>query len=324
METINGPLKLEPVYKQAVWGGDMLRRLYKKKTPEEGAAESWELSCRPDGKSLVANGPWAGHTLSEFLEANEPLAGKKAEPFPLLVKLLDAGGDLSVQVHPGDEYARKNEGQSGKTEMWYVVACEGNPHLVMGFNRDVTREEVRRRAADGTLAQVLNTVPVHPGDSFLIEAGTVHAIGKGLLIAEVQQNSGVTYRLYDYNRKDKNGKLRPLHLEKALDVIKTAASCPKAIREPEEDRGDFRVRPLARCPFFYVDLISTKTHAEITVGPDAFQAAVCTSGRFTVTTGSGSVDISACETVFLPAGCGKCVFTGEGAFLLTSPGKAGL
>lgn len=187
-------------------------------------AETWELSCHPDGPSYVANGEYAGETLSEYIL----MEGKKVtgthsrhySQFPLLIKFIDAKDDLSIQVHPDDEYAMKNEGQYGKTEMWYIVDCEEGASLYYGFSREVSKAEFEERIKNKTLLEVLNKVEVHKGDVLFIEPGTIHAIGKGNLIAEIQENSNVTYRVYDYGRKDANGKERDLHIEKALQVTK--------------------------------------------------------------------------------------------------------
>lgn len=323
-------MKLTAVYKSYLWAGDALRRLFNKPVPED-TAESWELSCRQDSECSVANGEWAGRTLSEFVRAKgKNVVGSRwsGGAFPLLIKLLDTGKDLSVQVHPGDEYARKNERESGKTEMWYVLNCEEGARLMMGFDRDVTRAEIRQRVKDGTLLEILHSVPVKKGDSFLIEAGLVHAVGKGLVIAEIQQNSDVTYRLFDYNRKDRNGNLRPLHIEKALDVIRTSAwsSSPvlsgsvlsKHDLPPERNTGSFRIKTLAHCDYFHVDFVSTEANAEVFVGPESFIAVVGVSGRFTVKCAGGSAGFAACQTVFLPADSARCEFTGTGEFLLAS------
>ena len=219
---------LYPAFKDYLWGGTRLRDEYGKKTDLPIVAESWELSCHKDGLSSIgiagldATNPVP---LTEFIQMRgktEVLGTRPAafSSFPVMIKLIDAKQDLSVQVHPDDRYARRVEGSVGKTEMWYVVDCEEGAELLYGFNRPVTREEVKAAAENDTLLSLANHVPVHKGDVFWINAGTLHAIGKGILIAEIQQNSNLTYRLYDYGRVDKNGNKRPLHLEKALDVLR--------------------------------------------------------------------------------------------------------
>lgn len=212
-------------------------------------AETWELSCHPDGPSYVANGEYAGETLSEYIL----MEGKKVtgthsrhySQFPLLIKFIDAKDDLSIQVHPDDEYAMKNEGQYGKTEMWYIVDCEEGASLYYGFSREVSKEEFEERIKNKTLLEVLNKVEVHKGDVLFIEPGTIHAIGKGNLIAEIQENSNVTYRVYDYGRKDANGKERDLHIEKALQVTKRVPILRKKSFEPH----------IVDCDYFTVDKV---------------------------------------------------------------------
>lgn len=184
-------------------------------------AESWELSCHKDGSSVIANGPYAGMTLPEYLARFPDAAGSRCErfpAFPVLFKLIDAKDKLSVQVHPSDDYALREEGKYGKTEMWVVLDCVPGAELIYGFSAPITREEMRRRIEAGTLLEVVNRVPVHPGDVFFIEAGTLHAIGAGIVIAEIQQSSNLTYRVYDYDRRDAQGNPRQLHIEKALAV----------------------------------------------------------------------------------------------------------
>ena len=201
-------LKLKPSGKDYIWGGHKLVDNYGKEMTGDRLAETWELSCNPDGPSFVANGEDAGKTLRQYIEEH----GKKVlgtncerfEDFPILTKFIDAQDNLSIQVHPDNEYALKNEGQYGKTEMWYVVDAEEGACLYHGFNREISKDEFAKRIEEDTLLEVLNKVPVHKGDVFFIEAGTIHAIGKGLIIAEIQQNSNVTYRVYDYGRVGKD------------------------------------------------------------------------------------------------------------------------
>jgi len=210
--------KLHPVYKDYIWGGTRLRDEYGKDCDFDKVAESWELACHKDGVSLIAP---VGADRSEaipidrFIEENgkEAVLGTRAavfDDFPVLIKLIDAKDDLSVQVHPGDAYARKFENSPGKTELWYIIDCDEGAELLYGFERPVSREEVEAAALNGTLPELAHHVPVRVGDVFWIEAGTLHAIGKGVMVAEIQQNSNVTYRVYDYDRVGPDGKLRPL------------------------------------------------------------------------------------------------------------------
>lgn len=240
-------VKLCPSFKNYLWGGRKLITDYHKSYTGNILAESWELSCHEAGPSYIASGRYAGETLEEYIlmEGKKILGkhAKKFKQFPVLIKLIDAAQNLSVQVHPGDGFALENEKQYGKTEMWYVADCEANTSLYYGFSKEVGREELERRIRENTLLDVLNKVYVKKGDVLFIEPGTIHAIGKGAVIAEIQQNSNVTYRVYDYGRKDSNGKERDLHIEKALQVTK---------RIPIKRQQSFDPH-LASCDYFTVD-----------------------------------------------------------------------
>ena len=223
------PLLLKAPLKDYLWGGTRLIDEFGFESDSEKAAEAWMLSCHKDGNSIVKNGKYAGLTLQQAIELlGADTLGKKAADFtyfPILIKLIDAKDRLSVQVHPNDEYALANEGEYGKTEMWYVVDCDDDAKLIYGFNQDITQGEFLERINNNNLSPVCNYVPVKKGDVFFIEAGTMHAIGKGILIAEVQQNSNTTYRVSDYGRLGADGKPRPLHVEQSLAVT-TAPATP--------------------------------------------------------------------------------------------------
>lgn len=215
-------LKLKPSCKDYLWGGHRLAEEYGKEYEGDVLAETWELSCHPDGPSFISNGEHAGKTLQQYIdEKGKEVLGthcRRFRDFPILTKFIDAKDNLSIQVHPDNRYALKNEGQYGKTEMWYVMDAGKEAFLYYGFQKEVSKEEFSRRIQEDTLLEVLNAVPVQKGDVLFIESGTIHAIGKDILIAEIQQNSNVTYRVYDYGRVGKDGKKRDLHIEKALAV----------------------------------------------------------------------------------------------------------
>lgn len=299
------PLKLSPVCKEIIWGGTRLKTEYGKVSPLEKIAESWELTVRSDGMNRIENGPCAGMTLGEYL-------GSEAEGFPLLIKLIDACDKLSIQVHPDDAYAREKEGEYGKTEMWYIVDAEPGAKLVYGL-KNYDKEGFRTAAADGTLESYLRYVEVKKGDVFFIPSGCVHAIGAGILIAEIQQSSNVTYRVYDYMRRGKDGKLRELHVEKALDVIvdytddeieKIRFACGR-----EESA-------LADCRYFRVD--RHLVDGEITLdAADGFVHVLCLSGEGDV----GGVTLTKGESIFLPKGMRAVPVSGRGLEILTSRAK---
>lgn len=299
------PLLLKPAVKDYLWGGTRLKTEYKYETDKDIAAEAWVLSCHKDGADTVINGDLAGKTLSEVIELwGDKAVGKKAAEFPyfpLLIKLIDAKDRLSVQVHPDDEYALKNEGEFGKTEMWYVVDCDEGAELIYGFNHEVSKEELEQRIKDNTLPEICNYVPVHKGDVFFISAGTLHAIGAGILIAEVQQNSNTTYRVSDYGRLGADGKPRPLHIEKALEV--TSRTEPQV---PYGNVGEIRrekygtVRKLASCNLFTAELWALDGTTELSLG-DSFISLLVLDGELNLRWNGGSISAKKGGSIFIPA-----------------------
>lgn len=293
------PLKLAPVFKEIIWGGDRLKRDFGKVCDFEKLAESWELTCRHDGMNVIQNGEYAGMTLAEYL-------GEAAKGFPLLIKLIDACDRLSIQVHPGDAYAKEKEGEYGKTEMWYIVDADPGARLVYGL-RGYDKEKFAAAARDGTLEKYLNFAEVHKGDVFFIPSGCVHAIGAGILIAEIQQSSNVTYRVYDYNRMGKDGKPRELHVEKALDVI--VDYTPEQIDAIRFEHGRSE-NALADCRYFKVERL---TGAQTLRAGDTFLHVLCLDGEG----GIGGQPMKKGDSYFLPAGIGNVAVTGN-AEIITS------
>ena len=293
------PVKLSPVFKDYLWGGTRLKTEFSKQSDMTPLAESWELSAHKDGQSTVAEGEYAGLTLTAYLDTvGREVLGTNCEKydyFPLLIKLIDAKGDLSVQVHPSDEYALEHEGEYGKTEMWYILDCDEGAALYYGFKEDTTREAYEAAIREGRLTDILNRVPVKRGDVFFIPAGTVHAIGAGILICEIQQNSNTTYRVYDYNRRDKDGNLRPLHVDKALAGSDLKKS-PDLPRSPDVDDA-----LLARCDYFSVRRMRFKSFGELVTYPNSFTALTVTEGNGTLIHDEGEISLSKGDTVFIPA-----------------------
>lgn len=288
--------RLKPACKDYIWGGHRrLREDFGIRSDLNPLAEAWVLSSHPDGPSVLADGSYAGLTFREYLEKAGPaVLGTKAIPFdrfPMLIKLIDAEQNLSVQVHPSDEYALAHEGQYGKTEMWVVLDAVPGAYLYYGFEREVTREEFRSHIADGTLTDLLHKAPVKPGDVFFIPAGTLHAIGEGLVIAEIQQNSNVTYRVFDYNRVGADGKPRDLHVEKALEVTNLSPVEPM-------DFGDH----LGQCPYFTVDRHVGTFNGEC--GKDSFHVLLVVDGGATLYCDGEHKTLNKGDCFFLPAGCG--------------------
>ena len=294
-------LKLLPACKDYLWGGTRLITDYGKRYDGARLAETWELSCHPDGPSVLADGPDAGETLAAYLAAHpEALGerGRKFAEFPVLIKLIDAARDLSIQVHPDDAYARAHEGQNGKTEMWYVLSAAPDAFLYCGFARDISRDELARRIADNTLPEVLRRVNVRAGDTVFIPAGTIHAICRGIVVAEVQQSSNVTYRVCDYGRLGADGRPRALHIAQALDVTRRTAGVPVP------DFGGH----LARCGYFTVDLLATP---QTTVcSGESFLSLLLLDGEGEVCCGGETAAVKKGDSLFLPAGSGEVRLTG--------------
>ena len=310
------PIKLAPAFKDYLWGGERLRTEYGKDTALTPLAESWELSAHKDGESRIVGGAYDGYSLSAYVAAaGRSVLGTRAEGldyFPILIKLIDAKGDLSVQVHPSDAYALEHEGEYGKTEMWYVLDCDEGASLCCGFSRDVTKDELTTAIANGTLTDLLRRVPVKKGDVFFIPAGTVHAIGAGIVICEIQQNSNTTYRVYDYNRRDKDGNLRPLHVEKALEVA-TLAKAPE-----HEDTPDGADVLLASCEYFTVRRLSVDGECPLVATEESFHTFTVTEGAGSVRSADTTLSLKKGETVFVPAGSGCYTLEGTLTAILST------
>ncbi|MBR1739350.1 MAG: mannose-6-phosphate isomerase, class I [Ruminococcus sp.] len=305
--------KLNPAFKDYIWGGTRLRDEYGKKCDYDKVAESWELSCHKDGPSVVASGEYEGLTLEEYIEkVGKQTLGKNCERFenfPILIKLIDAKDNLSVQVHPDNEYALRVEGEYGKTEMWYVVDCDEGAELLYGFKKEISKEEFARRIADNTLLEVTNNVPVHKGDVFFIRSGTLHAIGKGILIAEIQQNSNTTYRIYDYGRVGKDGKPRELHVEKALDVTKLAPAENYPAPDTEEHEG-YTSKVMASCEYFTASVLDIKDKAVLCADESSFNSLLILEGEGTVS-GDETVAFKKGDSIFISAGTGDYTVNGR-------------
>ena len=309
-------LKLKPTCKDYLWGGRRLIEEFGVDYDGEICAEAWELSCHPDGPSIIDNGPFKGHTLQEYIdvEGREVLGShcRRFREFPILTKFIDAKDNLSVQVHPSNGFALQNEGQYGKTEMWYVLDAEEDAFLYYGFKREITREEFSRRIEENTLLEVLNAVPVKKGDALFIESGTLHAIGKGIVIAEIQQNSNVTYRVYDYGRVGKDGKKRDLHIEKALAVTNRVPIVKSGSNYPH----------IADCDYFTVDKLNLDGRLTYrmqgTVNETSFLSILILDGEGTISNKGETVSYKKGDSLFLPAGCGDWQIEGRCDALLTT------
>ncbi|MEE0201065.1 MAG: type I phosphomannose isomerase catalytic subunit [Muricomes sp.] len=320
----NMPLLLRPSGKDYLWGGSRLNDEFEKGINLSPVAETWECSTHPDGPSYVVGGEFAGMKLAEVLRNHPEYLGERHRgmtELPILIKFIDAKKDLSVQVHPTDEYAREHEkGQLGKTEMWYVLDAGRDAKLVYGLKRDSSEGEMRKAIANGTLMNYLQQVPVRKDDLFFIEAGTIHAIGAGTLVAEIQENSNLTYRLYDYDRTGKDGKKRELYIDKALKVANLKSST-----EPRQPLRVLRYRQgvalelLTRCKYFevYRMLINTERRQKVHYRADeiAFRVLLCVNGCGTISCEDGSMEFYKGDCIFVPADSEVLTISGQAQFL---------
>lgn len=307
------PVKLTPAFKDYLWGGVKLREEYNKKCDMTPLAESWELSCHKDGQSVVASGELAGKKLSEYIEAvGSEALGKNAQAFdffPILIKFIDAKSSLSIQVHPDDDYAKRVEGEYGKTEMWYILEAEEGAYIYYGFNRNITKEEYEERIKNNTILEVLNKVPTKKGDAFFIEAGTVHAIGGGNVICEIQQNSNCTYRVYDYDRRDKDGNPRELHIDKAIAVSN--------LKKAPELAGKGEDGVLAKCKYFTAEKLDLSGKAEIRIDQDSFRSIIVVDGACRMKYRGEEFDLIKGDSVFIPAQNASVCFEGNAEIIIS-------
>lgn len=315
------PFVMIPASKDYLWGGSRLNDDFNLRLDANPLAEAWLCSTHADGQSCVDGIPLGAYLKKhpDFLGI-QPIQTMQGKPeLPILIKLIDARNDLSIQVHPNDEYAAVHEnGSLGKTEMWYVLDARPGARLIYGFRDDMTADEVRKSIYNGTITSHLNQVLVKKNDIFLVEPGTVHAIGAGCLIAEIQENSNITYRLYDYDRVDKSGAMRPLHIEKALAVMnmKCSASPRQPLRVLRYKPG-FASELLIRCKYFHVErlLLNTEVQRDLVnyqTGETSFHALICIDGCGTIS----------CEGEALNFFKGDCIFVPAGSELLKLHGRA--
>lgn len=311
--------KLTPAIKDYIWGGNRLTTEFDYVSFLDRQAEAWVLSCHKDGENIIENGEFEGRSLQEIIKEHPEYMGENGrnkEDFPILIKLIDAKDNLSVQVHPDEEYAQRVEGEHGKTEAWYILDNDEGAELIFGFSEDITKEEFREAIESNTLTEKVNRVKVKKGDLFFIEAGTLHAIGKGILLAEVQQNSNTTYRVYDYGRLQ-NGKPRELHIEKAIEVT----SCKKGVVSSDcisvKDNEHYTETLLSSCDIFVFSRIDVKDEASFTADGDSFISLVCIDGNGVLEYGEETVTLYKGDSLFLPAGLGEYRLLGEISVLET-------
>lgn len=314
------PIKFHPICKERIWGGTKLRDKLQKPCSGDNIGETWELSGVEGDVSIVANGVLAGKSLNELIAGNaEALLGKSVverfgNSFPILIKFIDARLDLSIQLHPDDTLARERHNSFGKTEMWYIMEADKGAKLIVGFKRDVEKPEYLEAVKNNTLLDLLHYEEVAHGDTFFINSGKIHAIGAGVLLAEIQQTSDITYRVFDFNRKDKEGKYRELHTELAVDAIDYKAKDDFRIHYGRE--ADL-VNPMVDTPYFTTKSLHLTRNMEVdTHGRDSFTIYICTRGEATIATLEGSVSLNYGETVLIPAETDHITVSTDGVDLL--------
>ncbi|XLS28229.1 type I phosphomannose isomerase catalytic subunit [Flavobacteriaceae bacterium M23B6Z8] len=314
------PLKFVPQYKERLWGGTKLREFLKKEVAGDSIGESWELSGVEGSISRVANGKLKGIKLTELMETYQStLLGKHVyerygTEFPILIKFIDAKQDLSIQLHPNDELARKRHNSFGKTEMWHVMQADKNAKLIVGFNQDVSKEQYQSCLENNELSKILNYEKVGKGDTFFINTGKIHAIGAGVLLAEIQQTSDITYRVYDWNRKDKDGKTRELHTQLALDAIDYDQKDDFKVSYKQDTN---QVNSMVTCDYFITNYLKINEELSLDLEHlDSFSIYLCVDGETTVTNEYGSVSLKKGETVLIAASTRNLSFKTKNAEIL--------
>ncbi|MDD3320855.1 MAG: mannose-6-phosphate isomerase [Paludibacter sp.] len=309
------PLKFNSILKDKIWGGTRLKSIFNKPAVTDKLGETWELSGYEGDESVVTNGFLAGNNLTELIEiymgelVGDKIFDEFGLSFPLLFKLIDANDNLSIQVHPGDEVAAERHNSYGKTEMWYVVAAEDGAELIIGFNKDCTQEEYLDALSKDKVEDLLQKVKVKKGDVFFIPAGLVHAIGRGVLVAEIQQSSDITYRIYDYKRTDDNGNERDLHTEEALDVIDFSASKdPKTKYQAKVNEST----NLISCDYFTTNIIQIDKPINLNYATlDSFVVYMCMEGDMLIISEGEKLKVSKGDTILIPASLNELVLIPE-------------
>ena len=309
------PLKLSYITKNALWGGKTLMTEWNKQTDGDSVAETWELSVRDKENSVIQNGKAKGMTLREYIEKCGAECVAKTysldKPFPMLVKFIDANDRLSVQVHPDDIYAKEVENDVGKTEMWYIVDAEAGATIICGLRDGISESDFTKAVTEGRTSEALKAVPVKKGDSFFIPAGLVHAIGAGVLIAEIQQNSDLTYRVFDYDRVGADGKKRPLHVEKALAVTRPWSDAERDTVAFERGRKCADGELLANSKYFSVVKKNISSNSTLTVDKDSFVHLLCVGGAGALLFDGTAYPVTRGDSYFLPANLGEVALEGD-------------
>ncbi|TDD76010.1 type I phosphomannose isomerase catalytic subunit [Flavobacterium caseinilyticum] len=311
------PVQFEPIFKQRIWGGEKLKTLLHKPITSNSTGESWELSAVEGDVSVVSRGEWKGKSLTALIDQwpNEILGtavhDRFGKQFPLLFKYLDAREDLSIQVHPNDALAKKRHHSFGKTEMWYVVQADRDARIIVGFKEDSNATHYLENLKNKTLLSILDTVKVKSGDAFFLETGTVHAIGAGLVVAEIQQTSDITYRIYDFDRVDAHGKTRELHVDLALDAI----NYNKVETKKEYTKNTNESNVIVDCPYFTTNIIPLDGAISISKSGESFTVYMCVEGSFEIECNDSKLHYIKGDTVLIPAAMNSFILNGKASIL---------
>lgn len=306
------PIKLLPYVSETIWGGKKLIEEYGVKTEKNNAAEGWMLSCHEAGSSSVANGGFAGKSFADVVKENPALCGNNAknfDDFPILIKFIDAMDNLSVQVHPTKEYCELTGKGQSKTECWYIIDCEEDAGLILGFKDKISPEDFKAAIANNTLTDYVETVKVKKGDFFFIDSGTLHAICKGILLAEVQESSNTTYRIYDYNRVGADGKPRELHVEDGAAVTKLEKYSQPDFSNPELDTDERKL--LADCPLFKVWKLDIDGEISGNADEDSFVSLLIMDGEGSLEACGETLELKKGDSIFIPANAGEYKLCGK-------------
>lgn len=317
MNNLIYPLQFEPILKDRIWGGEKLKTNLNKPITSKITGESWELSTVEGDVSVIANGGLKGKSLTEVIDEmpNEILGTEVhhrfGDQFPLLFKYLDAREDLSIQVHPNDELAKKRHNSFGKTEMWYIMQADPEARIIVGFKEDSNADAYLENLKNNTLLTILDDVPVKEGDVFFLETGTVHAIGAGLVVAEIQQTSDITYRIYDFDRKDAQGNTRELHIDNALDAINYDKVDAYRTYSKEENLSN----TIVNCPYFTTNFIPLSDAVTVSKTGNSFTVYMCIDGEFDLEYNKNIYSYKKGDTVLIPAAMDYYVINGKASIL---------
>ncbi|SKA03429.1 mannose-6-phosphate isomerase, class I [Selenihalanaerobacter shriftii] len=312
------PLKFKPIYKEKIWGGNNIATYFNRNLPKNKIGESWELAAHKNGTSIVNNGRFKDKSLTELINKywieimGTRIKEEDHDRFPLLIKILDANDKLSVQVHPDDEYAAEHEdGELGKTEMWYILDAEPGAELIYGLKPGVTKEEFKVSIEDGSLVDKLNRIKVKKGDILFIPTGTIHSIKEGVLLAEIQQNSDTTYRVFDWNRVGDDGQPRKLHIKEALDVVDFNRDDYKKSQSVKYENNKYQRKILTTCEYFTCEKLLVEDSFSAQPQGKRFEVLLCLDGKGIINYENGKVNIKGGETILIPAVLDEYKIEGE-------------